>query len=177
MFEGKYIEEAPSYIVTPEGEVHGLHGPVKIQRRENGSAMVYIYNDAGKLIGRSLARLVAEAFLPPSELAYETTPIHLNLDKMDCHVENLRWRTRSFAVNYHKQINVQELVMRGGAVIKILETGEEITGSLRPYAMRYGLMEGSILDSSVRNSKQGIDAEYPRPLWHAGVTFVFVLPH
>jgi hypothetical protein len=51
---------------------------------------------------RSVPRLVAQAFLPRGSEVFDT-PINLDGDRHNNHVDNLAWRPRWFAVKYNRQ--------------------------------------------------------------------------
>ncbi len=104
MTSWEIIPEFPAYLVSDRGT---------IQRRSDTMVMSVSMTPEGNLkVGltvdkhqhhRSVARLVAEAYLPPPINAAFDTPIHLDGNKRNCRVENLMWRPRWFAVRYHQQ--------------------------------------------------------------------------
>lgn len=53
-----------------------------------------------KQYNRSVARLVAESYLPPPDQQHFDTPIHLDGNLDHCWLENLEWRPRWFANKY-----------------------------------------------------------------------------
>lgn len=96
---------------------------------------------------RSVAVLVAEAFLEPMEHAWVhfDTPINLNGDRLDNRVENLLWRPRWFAVKFHKE-------RRAGSTFEVAKKfyevdTEEIFSQPCEAAIKWGLLEYAILDS------------------------------
>lgn len=52
---------------------------------------------------RSVALLVAQAFLDPPPTRFFDTPINLDGDRLNNRVDNLAWRARWFAVQYNHQ--------------------------------------------------------------------------
>lgn len=92
---------------------------------------------------RSVPKLVARAFV---ERQYETfdTPINLNGDRMDCRQENLAWRPRWFAINYHKQFVVRYDGGRFPNRLRNTLTGE-ISENTWECSIRYGLLERDLV--------------------------------
>lgn len=106
----------------------------------NQYGIVYVGLMDGKLqYKRSVAVLVAEAFLPEAADAFDT-PIHLDGDKANCRVDNLLWRPYWFARKYHRQFYERISVNRG---IEDVATGEWFHNSLEA-AARYGLLDRDI---------------------------------
>ncbi len=90
--EWKDVSEFPLYSVSNKGEVSS---------DRTGKILAHNINQQGipnvgmfierKLYRKSVAVLVAEAFLPPSKFPHFDTPTHLDGDKLNNHVENLVW--------------------------------------------------------------------------------------
>lgn len=99
---------------------------------------------------RSLARLVANAFLQPLETPTTfDTPIHLDGDLTNCRVDNLMWRPRWFAVKYHKQFRNNQ---RGFLVpIEEIHTGEQFETSWDA-ATKYGLIDKEIRVAAINRT-------------------------
>lgn len=64
---------------------------MKNQMRSRGYCCVRLRNDTGQTKTYSIHRLVAEAFIPNPE--NKPTIDHINRDRLDNRVENLRWAT------------------------------------------------------------------------------------
>lgn len=141
------IDRLPGYSVSDRGDV---------LKRETGRILTQSYNRAGspivgvasegRITTQSVARLVAEAFVPMPEglTAYHVpTPTHHNGDKSDCRAANLSWRTRSFAIQYHKQFS-PDFVSYGevypGWTITNPATGETLP--LDGFAIKHCLLQG-----------------------------------
>jgi hypothetical protein len=95
-----------------------------------------------KQFKRSVALLVARAFLRPAEDARFDTPIHLDGDSRNNHVENLMWRPRWYAIRYQHQFTMAPQGFR----VPIVEThtGEEFPTSWDA-AIKYGLIDRDIM--------------------------------
>jgi len=98
---------------------------------------------------RSVPLLVAKAFLPPvpgvnrrGKRAYDT-PINLDGDRTNNHIDNLVWRPRWFAVKYNRQFRhpFQRPILQP---IVELETGEVSKNSFE-CAKEYGLLEEDLV--------------------------------
>lgn len=93
---------------------------------------------------RSVTRLVALGFLSKVYEAFDT-PINLDGDRCNNHVDNLAWRPRWFAIEYNKQFRYYQ-ASRGTLLrpVRDLKTGEVFESSWDA-AIRYGLLRQEIL--------------------------------
>lgn len=135
--EWRDIEGFPGWAVSDEGVVMSDYTSRKmaVGYNQQGIATVRIQQD-GRQHARSVALIVARAFLEdPPNAAYDSV-IHLNGDKSDCRAINLMWRPRWFVINYHRMFN--ELPKRVGVHIPRLNRS---FGSLREFCTTYGLIE------------------------------------
>lgn len=102
----------------------------------NQAGLVYVsLHRGGKQFNRAVSPLVASAFLEPPQHSSWVTPIHLNGNRHDLYYQNLMWRPRWFASEYHYQINTYVDPID---YIRDVATGEQ--GRLRQICMRYGLL-------------------------------------
>ena len=99
----KPLREFPGYSVHRTGKVRNddTGCMMKTGLNQGGTPMVGLTRD-GVQYRRSLALLVAISFIPQLDGRFDT-PIHLNGDTLDNHVDNLVWRPRWFAVKYKRQ--------------------------------------------------------------------------
>lgn len=145
------ILEFPGYSVGDEGHV---------RNDETGRFMALLVNQHGVVsVGltsnriqhkRSLALLVAEAFIPrlPQHEAFDT-PINLNGDRLDNRVVNLMWRPRWFAVKYFQQFKDPA---RGFVVpIEEVTTGERFANSWEA-STKYGLLDREIMIATMNRT-------------------------
>lgn len=97
------IEEFPGYSVSSHGQIRNDETGriLALQRNQHGVVNVGLVRD-GAQFKRSVALLVCEAFLD-ERLENFDTPIHLDGDHMNNHIDNLMWRPRWFAVKYQRQ--------------------------------------------------------------------------
>lgn len=156
------IDEFPGYSVSNYGFVHSTNtervlknSPVQYNMPTVGMSI------DGKQHRRSVAGLVARAFLPDPEADHFDTPIHLDGDRSNCRVDNLAWRPRWFAINYHIERRSSPLPP-WSRDIRLLDTGE-VFSSPAEAAQKYGLLEVDINRSLV----MGYDV-FPH-----GFTFIF----
>lgn len=94
------------YSVSNFGRVinHRRESFVRLTKNAQGVGIVGLLSSDGHHSTRSVALLVAKAFLPNEEDPdIFNTPINLNGDRLNCHVENLMWRPRWFATRFHHQ--------------------------------------------------------------------------
>lgn len=98
------IEDFPGYSISEEGEVRNDETERILLRTKNQRGILVVgLMKEGKQYKRSVALLVAKAFLPPPTPESFDTVIHLDGDRTNVHESNLVWRPRWFAVRYHKQ--------------------------------------------------------------------------
>lgn len=138
------IEGFPSYLVSDLGRVMN-HDTEQIKVpsvNQQGIAHVNLSLE-GTQNRRSVAILVANAFLPPPERNTFDTPIHLNGDRMDARACNLMWRPRWFARRYHLQFSEPPPYGYTGP-IELLDK-DECYRTVRDCAMTYGLLEKEIV--------------------------------
>ena len=100
----KVIEEFPDYSISSDGQVvnNNTGRLLALTINQRGVCQVGLVKD-GTQHKRSVALLVAKAFLDPPALEAFNTPIHLDGCKLNNRVDNLMWRPRWFAVRYQKQ--------------------------------------------------------------------------
>ena len=98
----KQIEGYPNYYVSDQGEVfrnwHGTFKKLKLYEARNRGGYLIAVLSKGKGRGFTVHRLVAQAFIPNPE----NKPLvdHINGNKQDNRVENLRWATHSENTQY-----------------------------------------------------------------------------
>ncbi len=91
---------------------------------------------------RSVPLLVAKAFLPIKPGQFDT-PINLDGDRSNNHVDNLVWRPRWFAIRYNRQFRYSSELHISRPIYDV-KTGEISPNSLE-CAKRYGLLEEEIV--------------------------------
>lgn len=140
------IAEFPGYSVSDHGRVRNdLSGRIMTMLRNQAGVIHVGLVKEGRQYKRSLAKLVAEVFLPRNTLSHFTTPIHLDGNPENNNHTNLAWRPRQFADMYHRQYNRWPLV---GRPIQEVDTGERFRDSWDA-CMKYGLLDRDILRSVV----------------------------
>ncbi len=143
MSDSFVFEEFPGYNVTTNGEVRSNYTGRGMMPHMNNSGVVCIslIDEGGIQRQRSLAKLVATAFLPKPEYVNQDfdTPINLDYDRWNCAVENLMWRPRWFAYQYHQQRDFASRYYNT-TLIRDLETYEVYQGTAA-ICMKFGLLE------------------------------------
>jgi hypothetical protein len=144
------IYEFPGYSVSDHGRVRNdISGRIMAMLRNQARVIhVGLWRD-GRQYKRSLAKLVANVFLPRNTLDHFTTPIHLDADPENNHYSNLAWRPRQFADAYHRQFNHQPMI---GRPIRDADTGEYFENSWEA-CMKYGLLDRDIMRSVIHGTK------------------------
>lgn len=150
MDEWREVREFPGYSVSRDGLV---------RNDETGRFMTLLRNQGGIInVGltknlvqykRSVTVLVAEAFLPTHPLESFDTPINLDGDRSNNHVDNLMWRPRWFAVKYFQQFTNG---LRGYSVPIIdINSGEQFQTSWEA-ATKYGLIDREIMIATLNRT-------------------------
>lgn len=137
------IENFPGYSVSDHGNIRTDKSGRILVLTENqfGLLQVGMMRD-GEQKHRSVPLLVAKAFIPQPPGPFDT-PINLDGDRHNNHVNNLAWRPRWFAIRYNRQFRYpyENPIM---APVVDLETGEVSDNSFE-CAKRYGLLEKDLV--------------------------------
>lgn len=138
------LEEFPGYAISNHGRVQNINSElIKTPTlNQQGIPNVNLILDHQQY-RRSVTLLVAKTFLPPPEMESFDTPINLDGDRMNNHVDNLMWRPRWFALKYHAQYKKPVAYGFTGA-IELIDTGE-IFDNVRTLCMTYGLLEKEVI--------------------------------
>lgn len=144
----RLVSGFPGYSINPLGEVRRDSSNRLLIPRINQYGVPYVgLMRQWRQCNRSLPKLVAFSFLnPPSEIF--DTPIQLDGDPLNCHVDNLMWRPRWYAVQYKNQFK-DRYVIPIDAPVHAVNEGERFPNSLIA-ACRYGLLEREVV-SSIHN--------------------------
>lgn len=140
------IELFPGYMIGEQGCVcnYETGHSLAIMRNKEGVHNVGMSRD-NKQYKRAVNILVANSFLKPSKYEAFDTPINLDGDRSNNHVDNLMWRPRWFAVKYHQQFHRKHR----GFNTPIIETqsGERFENSWAA-AIKYGLLDQEIVTAT-----------------------------
>jgi hypothetical protein len=143
------LEEFPDYAVSDLGEVHNIKSgmPRKTSINQQGIVKVSLYQGR-ELITRSVAVMVAEAFCE-GKTEFFNTPIHLDGDRENCRADNLMWRPRWFAVQYHRQFGMDDFHEMNVRIVE-LSTNTEYD-SVKEACMELGLYYNDVYRSYVHD--------------------------
>lgn len=99
------IKEFPDYGVNYHGDVLNFVTNRFLLHHVGTGGHIYVSlrDQDGSRKVRALGRLVAEAYLPEPDMENQNTVIHLDYDYVNNSADNLVWRPRWFAIQYHKQ--------------------------------------------------------------------------
>lgn len=122
------LDEFPDYAVSSLGEIANIKTgmPRKTSMNQYGIVKISLYQGR-ELITRSVAVMVAEAFVPGRNQLFNT-PIHLDGDRENCRADNLMWRPRWFAVRFHRQFETEEF-HNSNVDIEEVTTGRRYTSA------------------------------------------------
>lgn len=143
------IEGFENYSVSNFGRVRSNWSERILVAYPNQSGLVQVgLMLNGKQYHRSVPLLVAKAFIPQPSGPFDT-PINLDGDRSNNHVDNLAWRPRWFAIKFNKQFR-ESYENHIPEPIEDLKTGEVTEDSLE-CAKRYGLLENEIVMGILNN--------------------------
>lgn len=150
MEEWQEICSFPGYSVSNTGFVRNDKADRLLTRLVNQSGTVYVGLNRDTIQHkRSVALLVADAFLQRPQDSSFDTPINLDGVRLNNDIENLVWRPRWFAVKYHQQFHNGS---RGFVVpIQDVDTGEWFPNSWEA-AVKYGLIDREILIATLNRT-------------------------
>lgn len=141
------LDEFPDYAVSDLGHVHNIKTgmPRKTSVNQQGIVKISMYQGR-ELITRSVAVMVAEAFCDGRNDLFNT-PIHLDGDRENCRADNLMWRPRWFAVQYHRQFQSPEFHASNVHIVDV-DSGREYY-SVKECCMTLGLYYNDVYRSYV----------------------------
>ena len=148
------IENFWDYEISNHGRVRSDKTGRFLALNENQYGVVQVgLMRNGTQFHRSVPLLVAKAFIPIKPAVFDT-PINLDGDRHNNHVDNLVWRPRWFAIKYNSQFRYW---FEGHIPEPIVDskTGEVSENSLE-CAKRYGLLEEDIVSSIQMRTYVGI---------------------
>lgn len=142
MHEWREIESFPGYSVSNSGLVRNddTDRIMRLNANQRGIVNVGLMKN-GVQHKRSVALLVAEAFIRVRPNQTFDSPINLDGDRWNCSVQNLMWRPRWFAVKYFQQFVTGPQGF--GRPIVERKTGEWFPTSWDA-ALKYGLLDREI---------------------------------
>jgi len=139
------IRGFPGYSVNPLGQVRRDATERILVPRLNQYGVPYVgLMREWRQCNRSLPKLVAQTFLMPPSRIFDT-PIQLDGDPTNCHVDNLMWRPRWYAVLYKRQFE-ERYYNPIEVPVHAVNEGEKFPNSLSA-ACRYGLLEREVVMS------------------------------
>jgi hypothetical protein len=147
----KKIKKFPGYSVSDTGLIRSDKSDRLMSLYENqyGVVCVGLMRD-GVQRHRSVPLLVAKAFLPRPQFRAFDTPINVDGDRHNNHVDNLAWRPRWFAVKYNHQFKHPHPYPIREKIVD-LNTGEVSRNSFE-CARRYGLLETDLILSIINRT-------------------------
>lgn len=148
--EVREIRDFPDYVIGKSGQVYTAYRlrPRRSSLTRHGAVKITLFRD-GKPYTRSLARIVAEHWLYNDyDPEIFDTPIHLDNDLQNNHVDNLAWRPRWFAVQYQQQY--WNLEFRNSSVPVVDVKAEEVWPSIMAVCQKHGLLFVDVFKSCTK---------------------------
>lgn len=147
-----YFED--NYEVSDRGRVrHAVSKIIKKPTLNNfGIPYVSMWDRTRRRnVNKPVATLLAETFIPRGSDDCNTI-VYLNGNREDLSIANLVWRTRSFAINYHRQISLREAKDFNDHEFECMETGE-VHHSTYQVAMAEGVLPSAVFSSIIYNDQ------------------------
>ena len=106
------LENYSSYEIYEDGRIYSYKSRkwLTLKPRQDGYIRVRLVNDNGEAKGLYLHRIIAQTFIPnPENLPCVN---HKDENRMNCHKDNLEWRTYEYKNNYgiSTEITVQNRI-------------------------------------------------------------------
>ena len=153
MVEWVPIEGFPKYSLNRLGQVRHNRSDRTLQPQVNqvGVPFVMLMKENDKHYSRSLPLLILKT-LDPNEGPDDPfdTPINLDGNRMNCELDNLMWRPRWFAIQYHQQFK-DPFHTPINAPLRAIDE-EEVHSCSLDVAKRYGLLERDVVLSVVNRT-------------------------
>lgn len=153
MEETKPIEGFPEYVIDRAGTVYTVASGLrrKPSKTREGALKVTLYRE-GRPYTKSLSLLVAKAWLYNDfDPDIFDTPIHLDNDQSNNHVDNLAWRPRWFAIKYQRQYWNEEYRF-SRVKVQDVKTGERYEG-LMDVCQKYGYLYMDVIRSCTKHDE------------------------
>lgn len=150
------ISEFPNYEISNYGRVYNLrkNGMMRTSRTNHGHSKITLTKEDGSRHTRSVALLVAEAFVPqPNELCDYL--VVLDGDFNNVHSLNLAWRPRWFAWKYTRQLKTFQPIYYNNLAVRNIIDGSEYDSIVQA-----GITEG-LLFEDIWRSTYTKDALFP----------------
>jgi len=139
----KSIDDFPEYSVSNFGDVRSNKSGRIMSSSPNQFNVVQVgLMRDGIQYHRSVPLLVAKAFLPIRPGPFDT-PINLDGDRLNNHVDNLMWRPRWFAIKYNRQFRYPYLNRIDSPIVDMKTN--KVSESSIACAVEYGLLEEEIV--------------------------------
>lgn len=138
----------PGYSINLFGEVMRNSTKRLLVPRINQDGVPYVgLMREWEQCNRSLPKLVARSFLDKPSDPFDT-PIQLDGDPLNCHVDNIMWRPRWYAIKYKRQFT-HRYRFPINEPVRAVHSGEVFPNSFAA-GCRYGLLEEEVV-ASVEN--------------------------
>lgn len=142
------LDEFPDYAVSDIGEIFNIKTgmPRKLSINQYGIVKISLYKNGRELVTRSVALLVANAFVEGKTDIFDT-PIHIDGDRLNCRADNMMWRPRWFAVQYHRQFDSEDFYKMNVRIVD--EDTGQVYESVREACMDLGLYYNDVYRSYI----------------------------
>lgn len=145
------IEGFPIYSISDHGRVRNDNTGKILSKHSNQQGIVAVgLFDGAEQHKRSVTLLVAHAFLDEPSNPLFDTPINVDGDRLNNHVDNLMWRPRWFAGRYHRQFKPGQPKGFDAPVVD-MDSGIKYQNSLSA-ATTFGLLNAEVAYSVINGS-------------------------
>lgn len=150
------ISGFPGYDINPFGDIASARGGVGLRYDVNQVGIVHVsLYHRGRQYRRSVAKMVARAFLPVPRMLHYNTVMHLDADRMNLYAGNLAWRPRWYVLEYHHQYEDPPDPSWEDIPVEVVRTGEFYDRCV-DFCMDYGVL--------IRHVVEALSNDKPIPL-------------
>ena len=152
----RVVEEIPNYDVSDRGNVYNTktNRMMRISTTSFGHAKINLTAENGQQFTRSVAQLVAVAFVEPPTGRCDQVVV-LDGDFTNLSAENLVWRPTWYAYQYTRQLKTQQFAHYCNLPIRNVSTGV-----VYPSVVAAGMAEGLLFTDVWRSTYTG-DTIFP----------------
>lgn len=161
----KLLPPYRDYEISPSGQIysHKRNRIITPIIDRNGYLIIRLHDGNGGRQSKAVARLVAETYLPRKG-ALRNTILYKDYDRTNCHVNNLRWVTRSYAMRYERQLEDREKFNNPQDTVRVSVLGDDHLpmpcGTIAEAAEKYGLLYHEVMISAREENPCPSDVRY-----------------
>lgn len=155
MIEWKSLDfqDFPKYVINQYGDIRNENTgrPIARQRNQRGHVYVSLYDIYSHRRNVSVGLLTATAFVHNPNVEEWTSVTYKDGDRTNTVSTNLVWRTRSYSIRHHRQMQMKpefDVPVRARDIR--VNALDEPFASVREAGVYYGILDEEIMKSATR---------------------------